>query len=293
MHVYVQVQWEGLHKVALADCTIIPFKVHHIVMASQSEETASDRFDIANIIRLIKQGEAVDNVLKVIADSDPEKLTEVKPDGTSLLHSFAIVGSYDLVKALWNKGARPSILQMDRSTILHSAVRTQDESQDEGRAQILQLFLSSEKHGSDLKASVNLQNNKGWTTLKLAARRNLERSVEVLLESGADPDIPDEEKFTALHNAIGFPAIVKLLLTKAKNINSQNNDGETPLYLAAERGLTESALTLLEYEADPNIPNKEGNLLVLQHLCTPLIRLLNFRDFPSVPGCKRWAPGTR
>ena len=205
----------------------------------------------------------MDNVLKVIADSDPTKLTEVKPDGTSLLHSFAFVGSYEIVKAIWNKGTRPSILQLDQSTILHSAVRTQDESQDEGRAQILQLFLSCEKHGSDLKTSINLQNSKGWTALKLAARKNLERCVEVLLENGADPDIPDEEQYTALHNAIGFPAIVKLLLTKAKNINCQNSNGETPLYLAGERGLTESALTLLEYEADPNIPNKEGKLLAL------------------------------
>ena len=227
-------------------------------MASTSGEE-DDRLEIANIIRLFKQGEAVDTVMKKIADSDPAKLTEVKRDGTSLLHSFAIVGSYGIVKALWNKGARPSILQVDKSTVLHSAVRTQDESQDEGRSQMLQMFLSCEKHGSDLKAAVNHQNSKGWTALKLAARKNLERCVEVLLDNGADPDIPDEENYTALHNAIGFPAIVKLLLTKAKKINFQNNDGETPLYLAAERGLNESALTLLEYGADPNIPNKEGN----------------------------------
>lgn len=257
----------------LVDCTFIPHKAHHLgipdlagTMASQqSGETgnAGDRFDMANFIRLIKQGEAVDSVLKLVADSDPTKLTEVKSDGTSLLHSFAMLGSYEIVKAIWMKGARPSILQLDQSTILHSAVRTQDESQDEGRAQILQLFLSCEKHGSDLKASINLQNSKGWTALKLAARKNLERCVEVLLDNGSDPDIPDEEQFTALHNAVGFPAIVKLLLTKAKNTNSQNNDGETPLYLAAERGLAESALTLLEYKANPNIPNKEGKLLSL------------------------------
>ena len=223
--------------------------------------TSEDNLDTANLLRLFKQGEAVDGVMKVIADSDPATLGQVKADGTSLLHSFAIIGSYDIVKALWYKGARPSILQLDQSTVLHSAVRTQDETQDESRAQILQLFLSCEKHGSDLKAAINLQNNKRWTALKLAARRNLERCVEVLLDNGADPDIPDEEQFTPLHNAIVFPAIVKLLLTKAKKINCQNNNGETPLYLASERGLAESVLTLLEYGADPNIPNKEGEII--------------------------------
>ena len=233
------------------------------MMASQQSGETGDRLDLASIVRLIKQGEAVDSVLKLIADSDPEKLTMVSADGNSLLHRFALLGSYELVKAVWMKGTRPSIIQMDHSTILHSAVRTQDESEDEGRAQILQLFLSCEKHGSDVKASVNLQNSKGWTALKLAARKNLERCVEVLLDNGADPDIPDEEQFTALHNSVGFPAIVKLLLTKAKNINSQNDDGETPLYLAAERGLAESALTLLEYKADPNIINKEGDYPII------------------------------
>jgi ankyrin repeat protein len=224
-----------------------------------------DRFDLAGIVRLIKQGEAVDSVLKMIADLDPTKLTEVSPEGNSLLHRFALIGNFEIVKAIWMKGARPSITQLDQSTVLHSAVRTQDESrsEDEGRAQILQLFLSCEKHGSDMKASINLRNSKGWTALKLAARKNLERCVEVLLDNGADPDIPDEEQYSALHNSVGFPAIVKLLLTKAKNINLQNGDGETPLYLAAERGLTESALTLLEYKADPNILNKEGKLLPL------------------------------
>lgn len=229
-------------------------------MASQGTD---DRLDLANIVRLIKQGEAVDSILKVIADSDPAKLIEVAADGSSFLHSFAIIGSYEIVRAIWMKGARPSILQQDQSTILHSAVRTQDQSEDEGRAQILQLFLSCEKHGSELKAAVNLRNSKGWTALKLAARRNLERCVEVLLDNGADPDIPDEEQYSALHNSVIFPAIVKLLLTKAKNINIQNGDGETPLYLAAEKGFAESALTLLEYKADPNILNKEGKPLIL------------------------------
>ena len=223
--------------------------------------TSADSLDTASLLRLFKQGEAVDSVMKVIADSDPATISQVETDGTSLLHSFAIIGSYDIVRALWNKGARPSILHLDQSTILHSAVRSQDETQDEPRAEMLQMFLSCEKHGSDLKAAINLQNSQGWTALKLAARRNLERCVEVLLDNGADPDIPDEEQFTSLHNAIVLPAIVKLLLTKAKNINCQNNNGETPLYLASERGLTESVLTLLEYGADPNIPNKEGEII--------------------------------
>ena len=237
----------------------ILYSAHHTSREMESSSEASDGLsDMANIIRLLKQGEAVDTVIKVIVDSDAAKVTEVKVDGTSLLHTFTVIGNYDIVKALWNKGARPSILKADQSTVLHSAVRTQDRTQDEGRSLILQMFLCCEKHGAELKAAVNLQNSSGWTALKLAARKDLERCVEVLLDNGADPDVQDNEKYTALHNAVAFPAVVKLLLTKTKDINVQNNDGETPLCLASEKGLTESALTLLEYGADPNVPNKEG-----------------------------------
>ena len=152
---------------------------------------------------------------------------------------------------------RPTILLGDQTTLLHSAVHTQDSGQDQGRARILQFLLSS---GETLTNSMPLdhQNCQGWTALKLATRKHLERCVEVLLDHDANPDLPDCEQFTALHNAVGSPDILKLLATKSRNIDAPNHDGETPLYLAAERGLVESALMLLEYGANPNTPNKKG-----------------------------------
>ena len=222
-------------------------------------DPSNDAIDPSNIVKLFKSGEAVDAILKLLSDSEVD-VTEVKPDGSSLLQNFAILGCYEIVKLLWDKGCRPSILKLDDSTILHSAVRGQDDTKDSERAQLLTLFLSSDEcRGNSMP--IDYQNSKGWTALKLATRKNLEKCVEVLLEHGADPDIPDCEQYSALHNSIGNPDIVKLLLTKAKNINQQNQDGETALYMAAERGCTDSVLTLLEHEADPNIPNKEGMFL--------------------------------
>jgi len=106
-------------------------------MADSLEKLLSDP---GSIVRLFRQGEAVDAVLKLISEAEVD-LTESRPDGTSALHSFAILGCYEIVKLLWEKGARPSILKADDSTILHSVVRAQDDSQDETRADILKLFL--------------------------------------------------------------------------------------------------------------------------------------------------------
>lgn len=213
--------------------------------------------DVAGIVRLFKQGKTVDAVVKLLNDKNVD-VTEVREDGSSLLHSFAILGNFELVKLLWNKGARPSILAVDDSTLLHSAVRAQDESQDAERARILELLLSREGAGGN-SMPLDYPNNKGWTALKLAARRNLEKCVEVLLEHGADPDLPDSQRYTALHNAVASPSTLKLLLTKSSNVDRANEDGETALFMACERGLhLESAVHLLEHGANPNIGNKEG-----------------------------------
>lgn len=216
-----------------------------------------DLLEIGNIARLFKQSEdAVDIVMKLLSETHVD-LTEPKPDGASILHSFAMFGCYEVVKLLWEKGARPTIFQADGTTVLHSAVRTQDDSQDEERARILRFFLESGECFTN-SMPLDYQNTQGWTAIKLAARKNLEKCVEILIDHDADPDIPDQEDYTALHNAVGNPDILKMLSTKSKRIDAQNSDGETPLYLAAERGLVESALMLLEYGANPNTPNKEG-----------------------------------
>jgi ankyrin repeat protein len=226
-----------------------------------SEEQRSigleDLLETGNIARLFKQREdAVDVVMKLLSETHVN-LMESKPDGSSLLHSFAMFGCYEVVKLLWERGVRPTIHQADNTSLLHSAVRTQEGTQDEERARILRFFLvSGECYNNSMP--LDLQNSQGWTALKLAARKNLEKCVEVLIDHDANPDLPDHEAYTALHNAVGNPDILKMLSTKSKNLNAQNKDGETPLYLAAERGLAESALMLLEYGADPNTPNKEG-----------------------------------
>ena len=217
-----------------------------------------DLMDAGNLVRMFRQqqGPARDSVIKLITEGDAD-VTKCRADGSSLLHSFALLGCIDIVKLLWDKGAQPSILLLDSSTLLHSAVRSTDTCTDESRARILSLFLSSSDRRHNA-LPINHKNNKGWTALKLAARKQLDRCVEVLLENGADPDIPDLEHFLPLHNAIGNQAIVKLLVTRTQCINSVTQTGETVLYLAVERGLNDCALVLLEHGADPNIANKEG-----------------------------------
>ena len=215
-------------------------------------------FEAGGLMRILRLGQACETISRLL-DQNGRDVLEARPDGSSLLHSFSLLGRYDLVKLLWDKGALPSIIKADSSSLLHSTVRASDTEQDHARARILKLFLS-EAGGRSNAMPVNLRNSKGWTALKLAARKHLERCVEVLIEYGADPDVQDDEHYLALHNAVGSKAVLKLLLTRATNINGQTKDEESPLFLAVERGVTDSALTLLEHGADPKIVNKDGEI---------------------------------
>lgn len=207
-----------------------------------------------------------DEVMKIISESAGEDVTE--PDAVCLLHAFSILGEYDIVKLLWDNGARPSIMKAFNCTVLHCAVRTHPllESRDADRAKMLKLFLSAkESHGNSMP--IDHRNKCGWTALKLATRLQLEHCVEVLLEHGANPVVADDEAFAPLHNSVGNHCIIKMLLNAScANIDSQDADGKTPLLLSLEMGAVESSLTLLERGANPNIPSKEGECSFNTHL---------------------------
>lgn len=214
--------------------------------------TVQETLETSSLMRLVREGQEKGTIDKLIQQYGPSVMNP-KSDGTSLLNSFALLGSFDAVGYLLEKGATASILQADGSTILHSVVRTTEPSQDLHRSKLLSIILES---GNEVP--VNHRNSKGWTALKLASKKGLEQCVEVLLNHGADPNISDNEGYLPLHNAVGNTDVVKLLIEYTTNINKQTHGGETPLYLAISQNSTRSSLILLEHGADPNIPNKEG-----------------------------------
>lgn len=195
--------------------------------------------------------------LQLIMEEQNLTVYSTREDGVSLLHIFATVGSYEICKYLCSNGARPTVIATDSSTVFHSAVKAKNAGEDGERANILKLFLDKD----DIEVDINQRNTNGWTALKLAARRSLEKCVEVLLSNGADPNIADNEQFTSFHNAVISVDILKLLLSKCTDINAKNNKGETPLYIAVEKNSVECVMSLLEHEADPNIGDNEGLLV--------------------------------
>jgi ankyrin repeat protein len=103
----------------------------------------------------------------------------------------------------------------------------------------------------EAKANVELKDNNGQTPLLRAAANRNEAVVKVLLEAKADVESKDKWNRTPLWWAttIGDGGIVKLLL------ESKDNNGQTPLSRAAEKGHEAAVKVLLEAKA--NIESKD------------------------------------
>lgn len=107
-------------------------------------------------------------------------------------------------------------------------------------------------------AWVNADNSQYQTALHLAAKAGHEAQVELLRRAGANLDQMDLARNTALHYAaiLGHTKVIEALtkedptLPNSAEINSQNNFGETPVFLAARHGKEESLLALINAGAD-------------------------------------------
>ena len=128
-----------------------------------------------------------------------------------------------------------------------------------------------------------------WTALIWAARSGSAEAINVLLDSGADVNLPgstgDNWDATPLQHAIlqRQPAAVRLLLDRGADLNRGAGGSLTPLFLAA--GDTDPAILklLLAHGADSNVENENG--------ATPLSRAvsagtLNGPDRPMFGGCR-------
>lgn len=144
-------------------------------------------------------------------------------------------------------------------------------------------------------ANVNAKDEKNNTPLHLAADTGVKEIVEILLENGANIYAENKDKEIPLHMACmdynkegtvrlllekdpltvhakseflwtplniaasyGLKNIIKLLISRNANVNTQQWDGKTPLHFAADKADQETVELLLDNGANKNIKNNKG-----------------------------------
>lgn len=141
-----------------------------------------------------------------------------------------------------------------------------------GYAKIITLLIAHQ-------ADVNSQGLYGLTPLSWAllarrgrSEREIEKTVENLLDDGADLSIPEENGNLPLHFAAqaGYATMVSLLIQRGALVNGKGYKGLTPLLWALqgdlappfEREVEKTVETLLIAGADPNLAGEDGNSLL-------------------------------
>ena len=113
-----------------------------------------------------------------------------------------------------------------------------------GRAEIARVLL---EYGADME----IPDGNNWRPLQRAVENGHVEVVQVLLEHGADVSTRDVTSTTALHAActFGHPSVARVLLEHGADVNAKEYNGETPLHWATDEGIV---MILLEHGADLN-----------------------------------------
>lgn len=162
-------------------------------------------------------------------------------DGNTPLHIAAGNGDEHMVRLLLQKGAEKNIRNKYGKTAydiaaenghnrLFDALRLGDNLCAAARMGDVKTIQKLLDHG----ANVNGRDQNGWTALHRASFKGRIEAARALIDNGVDVNGRDEEGYTALHCAVesGHVDVTELLVKKGADIDARTNKGVTALQIA-------------------------------------------------------------
>ena len=134
--------------------------------------------------------------------------------GLTPLHLAAVDARPEVLSALIAAGTEVDVVTFDGRTPLHHAVQAPS---------------------GDLEALCNESDEQVIDELHARISEATFNRIRILINSGADVDIPDAQGDTPLHLAAhrGLPRVVSLLVNHGANVSTLNVQGESPLHASA------------------------------------------------------------
>ncbi|XP_006008405.1 ankyrin repeat domain-containing protein 12 isoform X2 [Latimeria chalumnae] len=110
------------------------------------------------------------------------------------------------------------------------------------------------------KDKVNKRNERGETSLHMAAIRGDVKQVKELISLGANANVKDFAGWTPLHEAcnLGYYEVAKVLIAAGADVNTQGLDDDTPLHDAASSGHRDIVKLLLRHGGNAFQANNRG-----------------------------------
>ncbi|CAB0040589.1 unnamed protein product [Trichogramma brassicae] len=197
----------------------------------------------------------------------PVKLDVRDKGGRTPLFMALRKAKKNVSELLLRRGADPNVADENGLTALYFlAVREIDDDLPE-------MFFQT---CDDIQQAVqiDIQDKFGRTPLHLALENGLRKLTELLLRRGADPNLVDEQVFTALHHialrdidddlAEMFFQICDDIQQTVK-LDFRDKDGQIPLHLALMNGHSKLTELLLRRGADPKLADEQG-FTALHHI---------------------------
>ena len=210
--------------------------------------------------------EEVSSILEYLINEVGLSTDVISEYGDGLPLHFACSHSLDRVKMV-SVGCDVNRQDEAGNTPLHMAC--QNGSTDMVR------YLIEEK-----KCGFNVANNKGELPLHLACKHRYSKTIVRLVSVGCDVNRQDEAGNTPLHMACqnGSTDIVRYLVEEKKcGFNVANNKGELPLHLACKRMYGKEIVQLVSVGRDVNRQDEAGNTplhMACQNGSTDMVRYL-------------------
>ena len=201
---------------------------------------------------------------RILLDGGARANDQIPDWGGTALIIASTMGKLDVVEALLDKGADPNVADANSFTALHAAVRDSDYGEDQAqRVNVVPILKALLAHGANPNARIHQEKQtvrapnevsfEGATPVALAAEVNNLDAIKVLVEGGADPNIPTAYGTTPLVLATGGgtdeqrprPAeeravaieTTKFLVAHGADINAAGQFGWTAMHTASYQAL--------------------------------------------------------
>ncbi|GAU98765.1 hypothetical protein RvY_09868 [Ramazzottius varieornatus] len=175
--------------------------------------------------------------------------------GWTAVHAATDMGLHETVKLLLKNNARIDVFDDQGKAALHIAA-------ENGFVEILDLLLRS-------KAFVNSKTRSGFSALHLATMKGHTEMIHLLVEKHhAAVDVMSMLRQTPLHLAAKYkqPAIFQLLLQLGADPNIQDQNGQTPLFLATALDSVDVVALVLNSDSSNPLMRVDSQGLNVAHL---------------------------
>ncbi|CAB0029897.1 unnamed protein product [Trichogramma brassicae] len=225
----------------------------------------ADGDDRNNGLHLVcKMGEGNDGLADMIFGNDDYKPLPIHArnhKGNTPLHLAMRSGALNMVEVLLRHGADSNATNKKGMTPLHILCKKYDDPT------MLNLFLRvNDELGRPVL--IDALDNNGETPLVWALNHGNLHSAEVLLRRGVDPRLGPPLNHICYYGDHWVELFFDIIdgRNQVVDINARDNEGDTPLIVAAEYGHRNSTELLLRRGGDPNLVNNVG-MTALHRIC--------------------------